>query len=474
MQAPSASYSLTVRLEIVNKPGMLGRVTSAIGKAGGDIGAIDLVRVGKSTITRDITFKARDEPHGQQIVDAIRAVQGVKVVNVSDRTFLMHLGGKIEVRGKMSVKTRDDLSMAYTPGVARVCMAIHHDPEKAYALTIKQNAVAVVTDGTAVLGLGDIGPKAAIPVMEGKALLFKEFAGVDAFPLCLATKDVDEIVGIVRAVSPLFGGINLEDISAPRCFDIEDRLRKDLDIPVFHDDQHGTAVVVLAALLNALRIVKKDLRRLRVVVTGVGAAGTATIKILMSSGVRDIVGVDEHGTIHRGRATGMDFMKRWVASATNPRQVKGGLGAALARADVFIGLSVPGILTVRDIRRMARDPIVFAMANPEPEIRPEEAERHVRVMATGRSDYPNQINNVLCFPGFFRGLLDSRARTVNDEMKVAAAHALAACVTAGELSAEYIIPSVFNKSVAPAVAEGVARAAHDTGMARRRRRPEPT
>src|SRR5438874_10806013 len=303
----------------------------------------------------------------------LKHVAGVRVANISDRTFLMHLGGKIEIRNKIPIRTRDDLSMAYTPGVARVCLAIHDDRERVFALTVKQNTVAVVTDGTAVLGLGDIGPEAALPVMEGKAMLFKEFAGVDAFPLCLATKDVDKIVETVKYLAPGFGGINLEDIAAPRCFEVEERLRKDLDIPVFHDDQHGTAVVVLAALLNALRIVKKDLRRLRVVVTGVGAAGTATIKILMSSGVRDIVGVDAHGTIHRGRATGMDFMKRWVASATNPRQVKGGLGTALARADVFIGLSVPGILTVGDIRRMARDPIVFAMANPEPEIRPEEA-----------------------------------------------------------------------------------------------------
>src|SRR3989449_926913 len=385
MQAPSASYSLTVRLEIVNKPGMLGRVTSAIGKAGGDIGAIDLVVVGKSTITRDITFKARDEPHGQQVVDAIRAVQGVKVVNVSDRTFLMHLGGKIEVRGKMSVKTRDDLSMAYTPGVARVCMAIHHDPEKAYALTIKQNAVAVVTDGTAVLGLGDIGPSAAQPVMEGKALIFKEFAGVDAFPVCLATKDADEIVAIVKAIAPVFGGINLEDISAPRCFDIETRLQRDLEIPVFHDDQHGTAVVVLAALLNALKIVKKRLSDARIVFTGAGAS-------------------------------------------------------------------------------------VIAMANPIPEILPEEAGPYVRVMATGRSDYPNQINNSCCFPGFFRGMLDVRARRVNDEMKLAAAHALAAIVSKGELSEEYITPSMFDGRVVPAVAAAVAEAASRTGVARRRRR----
>ncbi len=467
---PSASYSITARLSITNRPGMLGRVAMAIGDAGGDIGAVDLVESTRDRIVRDITISSRDSSHGQQIVNRLKHLSGVRVVNTSDRTFLMHLGGKIEIHNKVPIRTRDDLSMAYTPGVARVCMAIHEDRQRAFSLTIKHNAVAVVTDGTAVLGLGDIGPEAALPVMEGKSMLFKEFAGVDAFPICLATKDPAKIVETVKHLAPAFGGINLEDISAPRCFEIEEQLRKELDIPVFHDDQHGTAVVVLAALLNALRIVKKPLRRLRVVVTGVGAAGTATIKILQSSGVRDIVGVDEHGTLHRGRAQGMDFMKRWVAANTNPRQAKGTLADAVRGADVFIGLSVPGILTVRDVKRMARDPIVFAMANPVPEIQPEEAERYVRVIATGRSDYPNQINNVLCFPGFFRGLLDSRARTVNDEMKVAAARALAACVTRGELSAEYIIPSVFNKRVAPAVAEGVARAAWEAGAARRRRR----
>ncbi|PYM21715.1 MAG: NAD-dependent malic enzyme [Candidatus Rokuibacteriota bacterium] len=467
---PSASYSLTVRLSITNRPGMLGRVAMAIGEAGGDIGAVDLVESTRDRIVRDITINARDSNHGQQIVAQLKKTSGVRVVNISDRTFLMHLGGKIEVQSKVPIRTRDDLSMAYTPGVARVCLAIREDRQRAFSLTMKHNTVAVVTDGTAVLGLGDIGPEAALPVMEGKAMLFKQFGGVDAMPICLATKDVDKIVETVKYLAPGFGGVNLEDIAAPRCFEVEERLRKDLDIPVFHDDQHGTAVVVLAALLNALRIVKKSLRSLRVVVTGVGAAGTATIKILQSSGVRDIIGVDEHGTIHRGRATGMDFMKRWVASTTNPRQVKGGLAEATQKADVFIGLSVPGILSVRDVKRMARDPIVFAMANPVPEIQPEDAGKHVRVMATGRSDYPNQINNVLCFPGFFRGLLDSRARTVNDEMKVAAARALAGCVARSELSEEYIIPSVFNKTVAPAVAEGVARAAWDTGAARRRRR----
>jgi malate dehydrogenase (oxaloacetate-decarboxylating) len=468
--APSASYSLTVRLAITNRPGMLGRVAMAIGGAGGDIGAVDIVESLPARVIRDITIKARDSHHGQQIANRLKRVAGVKVVNISDRTFLMHLGGKIEVRNKVPIRTRDDLSMVYTPGVARVCLAIRDDRERAFALTMKQNSVAVVTDGTAVLGLGDIGPEAALPVMEGKAMLFKEFGGVDAFPICLGSRDVSTIVETVKLIAPGFGGINLEDIAAPRCFEVEDRLRKELDIPVFHDDQHGTAVVVLAALLNGLRIVRKELRRLRVVVTGVGAAGTATIKILLSSGVSDIIGVDEHGIIHGGRDRGLDFMKRWVAATTNPRDVRGGLGEALEGADVFIGLSVPRLLTVRGLRRMARDPIVFAMANPIPEIQPEEAGRHVRVMATGRSDYPNQINNVLCFPGFFRGLLDSRARAVNDEMKLAAARAIAASVTKSELSEEYIIPSVFNKSVAPAVAEGVARAASATGAARRRRR----
>src|SRR5213592_2878673 len=326
INAPSASYSVTVRLEIENKPGMLGKVTSAIGKAGGDIGAIDLVEVGKTTITRDLSVKASDERHAQQVVEKIRSVAGVSVVNVSDRTFLMHLGGKIEVRGKIAVKTRDDLSMAYTPGVARVCMAIHQDPEKAYALTIKQNCVAVVTDGTAVLGLGDIGPNGAQPVMEGKALIFKEFAGVDAFPLCLNTKNVDEIVMIVRAIAPVFGGINLEDISAPRCFEIEERLQRELDIPVFHDDQHGTAVVVLAALINALKVVGKKLSDVRIVLTGAGASGIATAKLLMLEGARHIVGCDRAGAIYRGRTDNMNPMKEWFAKHTNPRRVRGTAG----------------------------------------------------------------------------------------------------------------------------------------------------
>ncbi len=470
--APSASYSFTVRMGILNRPGMLGRVTSVIGKAGGDIGAVDLVEMTGDRVFRDMTIKARDSEHGQRIIDKLRKLPVVKISNISDRTFLMHLGGKIEVRSKVPIRTRDDLSMAYTPGVARVSLAIKEDPQRAFSLTIKQNSVAVVTDGTAVLGLGDIGPLAAMPVMEGKAMLFKELAGVDAFPICLDTKDPDKIVETVKLIAPAFGGVNLEDISAPRCFEIEARLRKELDVPVFHDDQHGTAVVVVAALLNALKIVRKDPRRLKVTVCGVGAAGTAVIKMLMTLGVRQIIGVDEHGTIHRGRTVGMDFMKTWVSEATNPQNVKGKMPEALKDADVFIGLSVPGVLALRDVKRMARDRIVFAMANPVPEIQPEQAERHVRVMATGRSDYPNQINNVLCFPGFFRGLLDIRARLVNDEMKLAAAHAIASCVGKGELGPEYIIPSVFNKQVAPAVAREVARAAHKTGVARRRPRAD--
>jgi malate dehydrogenase (oxaloacetate-decarboxylating) len=469
LNAPTASHSLTVRLQILNKPGMLGKVTSAIGKGGGDIGGIDLVEVGRTTITRDITFKASDERHGQQVVERVRALEGVTVVNVSDRTFLMHLGGKIEVRGKMAVKTRDDLSMAYTPGVARVCMAIHHDPEKAYTLTIKQNTVAVVTDGSAVLGLGDIGPSGAQPVMEGKALIFKEFAGVDAFPICLATKDVDEIVMIVKAIAPVFGGINLEDISAPRCFEIEERLQRDLDIPVFHDDQHGTAVVVLGAMVNALKLVKKKMSDAKFVFTGAGASGIATAKLLMKAGAKHIVGCDRAGAIYKGRKENMNSMKEWFAQHTNPRGIKGTAGDALAGADVFIGLSGPGVVSLKDIKAMNRDAIVFAMANPIPEILPEEVGSSVRVMATGRSDYPNQINNSCGFPGIFRGLLDVRAKRVNDEMKLAAANAIAGMVGKNELSEEYITPSMFDPRLVPAVATAVADAAIRTGVARKHR-----
>jgi malate dehydrogenase (oxaloacetate-decarboxylating) len=464
--APVASYSLIVRVRIVNIPGMLGKVTSAIGAEGGDIGAIDIVDVG-SQVTRDISFKASDEAHGQRITEKIRGIEGVTVVNVSDRTFLMHLGGKIQVNGRVVVKTRDDLSMAYTPGVARVCMAIHDDPEKAYTLTIKQNTVAVVSDGSAVLGLGDIGPNGAQPVMEGKALIFKEFAGVDAFPLCLNTKNVDEIVMIVKAIAPVFGGINLEDISAPRCFEIEERLQRELDIPVFHDDQHGTAVVVLAAMINALKVVGKKMSDARFVFTGAGASGIATAKLLMVEGAGHIIGCDRAGAIYRGRKDNMNSMKQWFAEHTNQEVFRGSAGEALKGADVFIGLSGPGVVSLKDIQTMNRDAIVFAMANPTPEIMPEEAGPYVRVMATGRSDYPNQINNSCCFPGFFRGMLDVRARSVNEEMKLAAAHALASIVGDAERNEEYITPSMFDPRVVPAVAAAVADAAVRTGVARK-------
>src|SRR5574341_285508 len=466
----SASYSITMRVEIQNRIGMLGKVMSAIGKAGGDVGAVDIAGFGRDTVIRDITVNARDESHEKQIASAVGKLPGVKVVNVSDRTFLMHLGGKITVNAKAPIKTRSVLSMVYTPGVARVCMAIHEDPSKAHQLTIKKNAVAVMTDGSAVLGLGNIGPAAALPVMEGKAALFKEFAGVDAFPVCLDTQDPDEIVRTAKALAPVFGGINLEDISAPRCFEIEERLQKEVDIPVFHDDQHGTAVVVLAALLNALRIVKKKLRNLKIVVSGVGASGVACTKILMAMGARNIIGLDTKGALYRGRTENMNPVKEWFAQATNPQNLRGDILDVVAGADMYLGLSGPGSFPVKALKRMARDPVVFAMANPIPEIMPEEAAPHVRVMATGRSDYPNQINNVCCFPGFFRGLLDVRASFVNQAMKIAAAKAIASLVGARELSEEYIIPSVFDTRVGPAVSGAVAKAAYRTGAARRTRR----
>ncbi len=470
VQKPSASYSITMRVEIQNRVGMLGKVTSAIGKAGGDIGAVDIAGFGKDTILRDITVNTRDEAHEKLIAAAVGKLPGIRVVNVSDRTFLAHLGGKIVVNAKSPIKTRADLSMVYTPGVARVCMAIHEDPSKAHQLTIKKNTVAVITDGSAVLGLGNIGPAAAMPVMEGKAALFKEFAGVDAFPICLDTQDPGEIVRVAKLIAPAFGGINLEDISAPRCFEIEERLQKEVDIPVFHDDQHGTAVVVLAALLNALRIVKKRLRDLKIVVSGVGASGVACTKILMAMGARNIIGLDTQGALYRGRKENMNPTKEWYARVTNPRTLRGDILSVIGGADMYLGLSGPGTLPLKAVKKMARDAIVFAMANPVPEIMPEEAAPHVRVMATGRSDYPNQINNVCCFPGFFRGLLDARASHVNQSMKVAAAKAIASLVGARELNEEYITPSVFDTRVAPAVASAVAKAAYQTGAARRTRK----
>lgn len=464
---PSASYSLTLRIKIPNEPGSLGAVTSLIGKIGGDIGAVDIQGFEGNFIIRDITVKVRDSNHGDELVAELKRLNKFEVVYVSDRTFLMHLGGKIRVTNKVPLATRDDLSMAYTPGVARVCMAIHDDPDSVYKLTIKRNTVAVVTDGTAVLGLGNIGPEAALPVMEGKAMLFKEFGRIDAFPICLATQDTEEIIKAVKAIAPVFGGINLEDISAPRCFEIEDRLKKELNIPVFHDDQHGTAVVVLAALINALKIVGKKMEDIKIVVTGVGAAGVACSKILMSAGVKNIIGFDRSGAIYKGRTDHMNFMKDWFAEHTNPEVFKGTISDALKGADLFMGLSGPGTIEASDLGKMNKDAIVFAMANPTPEVMPEDAKPYVRIMATGRSDYPNQINNVLCFPGMFRGALDVRATDINEEMKLAAAHAIANVISDNELNEDYIIPGVFNPQIADSVAKAVAEAAIRTGVARK-------
>jgi malate dehydrogenase (oxaloacetate-decarboxylating) len=461
----SAQYSTTLRVHLEDHPGSFARLAQAIGDAGGLLDAIDLVRVERGTKIRDVTVLATDPAHLESILAAVGALPGVEVEHVADRTFHLHAGGKIEVTPKTPLKTRDDLSMAYTPGVARISSAIAERPELVWDLTAKRNAVAVVTDGTAVLGLGDIGPAAALPVMEGKAMLFKEFGGVDAWPLCLATKDVDEIVHAVAAVAPGFGGINLEDISAPRCFEIEERLRAQLDIPVFHDDQHGTAVVVLAALLNALRVVGKRAEEVKVVLVGVGAAGTAISKILLAAGVRRLVGCDRMGAIHRGQA-GLDARLAEYAELTNPDAERGSADDVLAGADVFVGVSGPGAVSAEAIGRMAPGSIVFAMANPTPEVHPEEIHDVAAVIATGRSDYPNQINNVLAFPGIFRGALDVRAAAITEEMKLAAAHAIAGMIPADELGPEYVIPSVLNRDVAPLVAAAVASAAERSGVAR--------
>lgn len=464
---PSASNSITVRVLIDNRPGMLAKVTSVIGEQGGNIGAIDIVRAGEEKLTRDVTINTRSDEHAQSIVEEVRRVEGVEVVNVSDRTFLLHLGGKLEVESKSPLRTRDQLSMAYTPGVARVSEAIHENPEDTHRLTIKSNTIAIVTDGTAVLGLGDIGPGAALPVMEGKAQLLKEFADVDGFPICLDTTDVDEIVETVRRIEPVFGGINLEDIAAPRCFAIEERLREQLDIPVFHDDQHGTAVVTVAALLNALQLVDKALDEIKVVMVGIGAAGTAVTEMMMQMGVEHVVGVDRSGPVTAERDDLNEAKERYV-KMTRPGAEGDSLSDAMEGADVFIGLSGPDVIDVEDLKRMARDPIVFAMANPRPEIMPEVAYPHVAVMATGRSDYPNQINNVLCFPGLFKGALDSRATAITDEMKIAAAEAIADTIDERSLTPDYIIPSVFDKEVVSQVSKAVARTAEEQGLARKR------
>ena len=457
MATTSPGYSITLRVEVTDS-NATALVTTAVAAAGGTLTALDVVESHGSRLVVDVTGDAIDADHAARITAAVEQVPGVTVRNVSDRTFLIHLGGKLSVTPTVSLKNRDDLSRAYTPGVARVCLAIAANPADARKLTIKRNTVAIVTDGSAVLGLGNIGPFAAMPVMEGKAALFKRFAGVDAWPVCLDTQDVEEIIRTVQIIAPTYGGINLEDISAPRCFEVERRLRELLDIPVFHDDQHGTAIVVLAALTNALRVVGKKLPDTRIVVSGVGAAGNAIIRLLDAQGATDIVGCGRHGVVEAD-ADGGDEFRQWIAQHTNPRHQTGSLREALVGADVFIGVSAPNLLTGDDIATMAPNAIVFALANPDPEVDPTAAARTAAVVATGRSDYPNQINNVLAFPGFFRGMLDSGAHVITDECMLAAAHAIAAAVTPDELNASYIVPSVFDPQVATAVASAVRDAA---------------
>jgi malate dehydrogenase (oxaloacetate-decarboxylating) len=456
--APSVSYSITVRLELPARPTAVSELTAVVEKGGGLVTALDVTASGHSRVRVDLTCAARDVEHANSLVDAMRALTGVEIGRVSDRTFLLHLGGKLTVESKVPIRNRDDLSLIYTPGVARVCLAIAENPDDARRLTIKRNTVAVVTDGSAVLGLGNIGPLAALPVMEGKAALFKRFAGIDAWPLCLDTQDPDMIVEIVRAISPGFAGINLEDISAPRCFDIERRLRDILDIPVFHDDQHGTAIVVFAALTNALRVVGKKLSDVRIVMSGAGAAGTAILRLLLEAGAQDVVVADIEGVIYRDRPDLHESL-HWVADRTNRARMTGSLSEAMTGADVFVGVSAPNVIDSDDVARMAEGSIVFALANPIPEIDPGVARQHATVVATGRSDYPNQINNVLAFPGVFRGLLDASAHTVADTLLVAAAEAIAHVVTEDQLNANYIIPSVFHADVHTAVASAVRAAA---------------
>jgi malate dehydrogenase (oxaloacetate-decarboxylating) len=470
--AVSAQYSVTIRVELDARQEPLGKLTASIAEAGGQLQGVDLVPGAGSEgkRVREFTIDAQDQEHWEKILRAIGSTRGAKVLDYTDRTMQMHRGGKIEIHNKYPLKTRDDLSMAYTPGVARVCQDIHDDRSKAFEYTIKKNMVAVVSDGSAVLGLGNIGPEAAMPVMEGKAMLFKEFADVDAFPICLDTQDPEEIIKTVELMAPTFGGINLEDISAPRCFEIEDRLKDSIDIPVFHDDQHGTAVVTMAALFNALKIVDKPIESLRVLVVGLGAAGVAVTKMMLASGVTHVVGCDRQGALSTTRADyeagEMSGIKRWYAENSNPEKLLGQPADVIEGMDIFVGLSGPGIIEADALGKMNRDAIVFAMANPTPEVMPEDAAPHVRIMATGRSDYPNQINNVLCFPGIFRGALDAGAPRITEEMKLAAAQGIAEVVTEEDLAEDYIIPSVFNREVAPKVAAAVVEEARRAGIAR--------
>ena len=467
--APSVSYSFSIRVRDVNKVGTFARILAVVAKLKGDPGAVDLVTANRRYKERDLTISARDVAHAQEIISAVSKIDGVTVLQVNDRVFRLHEGGKIRIQNKVPLSSTETLSMAYTPGVARVSLAIAEDKRKADTLTIKHNSVAVVSDGSAVLGLGNIGPEAALPVMEGKAMLFKEFADIDAYPICLATQDPEEIILAVRWIAPGFGGINLEDISAPRCFQVEEELKRELDIPVFHDDQHGTAVVVLAAAINGLKLVNKKLCDIKIAMAGAGVAGVAVTKMLQAAGARHIVCCDRKGIISRKRLPDLDFSKTWLANNTNPDNLSGKITDAARGAHLFIGLSGPGVFPVSALKAMAKDPIVFALANPVPEIMPEEAAPYARIIATGRSDYPNQINNVLGFPGIFRCALDARARSINEPMKLAAAKAIASCVSDNELNEECIIPSVFNKQVVRRVAQAVQEAAYVTGVAKRRR-----
>ena len=462
MPLPSPSYTITLRVEAPASQRATSEIVHEVASAGASVTGVDMAQSHGDTIVVDVTCDTVDAEHSEEVVEALNALEGVTVLKMSDSTFLMHLGGKIEVTPKVALKTRRDLSRAYTPGVARVCLAIAANPADARRLTIKRNTVAVVTDGTAVLGLGDIGPAAALPVMEGKAALFKQFANVDAWPVCLDTKDPEEIISIVKALAPVYGGVNLEDISAPRCFEIEARLREELDIPVFHDDQHGTAIVVLAALINALKVVDKKLEDVRIVVSGVGAAGNAIIRLLRAQGARHIVGFDRRGALHTGLRNG-DPHRSWIIDHTNEEGFTGSLKDGLAGADVFVGVSAGNILTGVDVAKMNDGAIVFALANPTPEVDPLEAGETAEVVATGRSDYPNQINNVLAFPGLFRGLLDAGASEITTEMLRVAAVAIAEVVSADELNSAFIIPGVFDHRVAEAVAEAVREQARISG-----------
>jgi malate dehydrogenase (oxaloacetate-decarboxylating) len=468
----SAQYSVTVRVELDARQEPLGKLTAAVAGAGGQLVGVDLIpgAGAEGKRVREFTVDAIDQEHWERILRSLGSIRGARVMEYTDRTMQMHRGGKVSVENKYPLKTRDDLSMAYTPGVARVCTAINQDRNLAFEYTIKKNTVAVVSDGTAVLGLGDIGPEAAMPVMEGKCMLFKEFANVDAFPICLSTTDPDEIIRTVELMAPTFGGINLEDISAPRCFEIEARLKELIDIPVFHDDQHGTAVVTMAALFNALKIIDKPIEEMRVLMVGLGAAGVAVTKMMLAAGLTHVVGCDRAGALSTTRpdyeSGEMSGIKRWFAENSNPEHLLGTPDEVIEGMDLFVGLSGPGVIEAKSLEKMNRDAIVFAMANPNPEVMPEEAAPYVRIMATGRSDYPNQINNVLCFPGLFRGALDAGSPTISEEMKMAAARGIASVVSDEDLAEDYIIPSVFDRDVAPQVAEAVVREAKREGVAR--------